>query len=51
MIPEKMQETMKMDGVVAIATLVPDGPHMVNTWNTYLRVSPNGRLFIPRVTQ
>ena len=47
MIPEKMQEIMKMDGVVAIATLGPDGPHMVNTWNTYLRISPDGRLFIP----
>ena len=50
MIPEKMQEIMKMDGVVAIATLGPDGPHMVNTWNTYLRISSDGRLFIPRVT-
>ena len=35
------------DGVVAIATLGPDGPHMVNTWNGYLRISQDGRLFIP----
>jgi hypothetical protein len=47
MISEKMQEIMKLDGVVAIATLGPDGPHMVNTWNTYLRISSDGRLFIP----
>lgn len=47
MIPEKMQEVMKKDGVVAIATLGPDGPHMVNTWNSYLRISQDGRLFIP----
>jgi hypothetical protein len=47
MIPEKLQEIMKTDGVVAIATLGADGPHMVNTWNTYLRISPDGRLFIP----
>jgi len=47
MIPEKLHEIMKKDGVVAIATLGTDGPHMVNTWNTYLKVSQDGRLFIP----
>ena len=47
MIPEKLQEIMKKDGVVAIATLGPDGPHLVNTWNSYLRISEDERLFIP----
>ena len=47
MIAEKLLEIMKKDGVVAIATLGPDGPHMVNTWNSYLKVSQDGRLFIP----
>jgi len=47
MIPEKLQEIMSKDGVVAIATLGPDGPHLVNTWNSYLRISPEGRLLIP----
>ena len=47
MIAEKLQEIMKKDGVVAIATLGPDGPHMVNTWNSYLRISQDERLFIP----
>lgn len=46
-IPEKLQEIMQKDGVVAIATLGADGPHMVNTWNSYLRISQDGRLFIP----
>ena len=46
-IPEKLLEVLKRDGVVAIATLGPDGPHMVNTWNTYIRVSEDGRLLIP----
>jgi len=46
-IPEKLLEVLKKDGVVAIATLGPDGPHMVNTWNTYIRVSKDGRLLIP----
>lgn len=47
MIPEKLQEIMKKDGIVAIATLGSDGPHMVNTWNSYLRISEDGRIFIP----
>jgi len=47
MIPEKLQEILTKDGVVAIATLGKDGPHMVNTWNSYIRVSPEGRLLIP----
>jgi hypothetical protein len=47
MIPEKLLEVMKQDGVVAIATLGKDGPHMVNTWNSYIKISPEGRLLIP----
>ena len=47
MLPEKLQEIMKQDGVVAIATLGQDGPHMVNTWNSYIRVTEDGRLLIP----
>ena len=47
MIPEKLLEILKQDGVVAIATLGKDGPHMVNTWNRYIRISSDERLFIP----
>ena len=47
MIPEKLLKIMKQDGVVAIATLGPDGPHLVNTWNSYLKISADGRMFIP----
>jgi len=47
MIPEKLLEVLKHDGVVAIATLGQDGPHMVNTWNNYVRISEDGRLLIP----
>ena len=47
MIPETLQKIMTQDGVVAIATLGPDGPHMVNTWNSYLKMAQDGRLFIP----
>ncbi len=47
MIPEKLLEVLKQDGVVAIATLGQDGPHMVNTWNIYIRITADGRLLIP----
>jgi predicted pyridoxine 5'-phosphate oxidase superfamily flavin-nucleotide-binding protein len=47
MIAETLKQIMTKDGVVALATLGPDGPHMVNTWNTYLRISQDERLFIP----
>ena len=38
---------MKKDGVVSIATLGLNGPHLVNTWNSYLKIAEDGRLFIP----
>jgi len=47
MIPEKLREVLKEDGVVAIATLGEEGPHLVNTWNSYIRISSDGRLLIP----
>jgi len=46
-IPEKMLEVLKHDGVVAIATLGQDGPHMVNTWNSYIRITDDERILIP----
>lgn len=46
-IPETLLEVLKQDGVVAIATLGQDGPHMVNTWNSYIRVTEDGRFLIP----
>ena len=47
MIPEKLLEILKKDGIVAIATLGRDGPHLVNTWTGYVRISADGRLLIP----
>jgi len=46
-IPEKMLEVLHCDGVVAIATLGPEEPHLVNTWNSYIQISEDGRLLIP----
>jgi len=47
MIPEKLTEVLKHDGVVAIATMGQDGPHMVNTWNSYVRITNDERILIP----
>ncbi|MBJ6725557.1 pyridoxamine 5'-phosphate oxidase family protein [Geomesophilobacter sediminis] len=47
MIPEKLLEVLKHDGVVAIATQGTDGPHLVNTWNSYVRFTDDGRMLIP----
>lgn len=47
MLPEKLIEVLKQDGVVAIATLGQDGPHMVNTWNSYIRMTDDERMVIP----
>lgn len=46
-VPQTLSDIMKQDGVAAIATLGSDGPHLVNTWNSYIKISPDGRLFIP----
>lgn len=46
-LPETLLEVLKQDGVVAIGTVGPEGPHMVNTWNQYIRISEEGRLLIP----
>lgn len=47
MFSEKLREVMKRPGVVAIATQGEDGPHLVNTWNSYLQVAGDNRLLIP----
>lgn len=47
MLAEKLLEILKQDGIVAIATLGEDGPHLVNTWNSYVRVTADDRLLIP----
>ncbi|WP_243371749.1 pyridoxamine 5'-phosphate oxidase family protein [Geotalea sp. SG265] len=47
MIPEKMLQVLKHEGVVAIATQGDGGPHLVNTWNSYLQITQDGKLLIP----
>lgn len=43
---EKLYEVIKHEGVVAIVSSGNDGPHIVNTWNSYV-VIENNKMFIP----
>lgn len=49
MLSEKLLEVLShpSDGEVAIVTQGIDGPHVVNTWNSYVNISHNGSLLIP----
>lgn len=47
MLAEKLLEVLTHEGSVAIATLGADGPHMCNTWNSYVTITPDDRLLIP----
>ncbi len=46
MIPEKLPQILEHECVAAIATQGEDGPHLVNTWNTYVQIDGN-TLLIP----
>ncbi|HEX3031727.1 MAG TPA: pyridoxamine 5'-phosphate oxidase family protein [Bacillota bacterium] len=47
MIPEKLSQVLQHEGVVAIVTQGEDGPHVVNTWNSYIQVTSEDSLLIP----
>ncbi len=47
MIPEQLLEVLKHEGVVAIATQGENGPHLVNTWNSYIQTTPDNTFLIP----
>ena len=47
MIPDKMMEVLKCEGVVALVTMGGDDPHLVNTWNSYIQVTQDEHLLIP----
>jgi hypothetical protein len=36
-----------VDSAVSIVTSGDDGPHLVNTWNSYIEVTSNDKLLIP----
>ena len=47
MLTEKFFEVLKKEGVVSIVSWEIDEPHVVNTWNSYLVVTPDERILIP----
>ena len=47
MLSEKFYNVLKNEGVVSIVSWGTDEPHIVNTWNSYLVVTPDERILIP----
>lgn len=49
MLNEKLLDILShpADGAVSIVTAGNDGPHLVNTWNSYIAVTPDDKLLIP----
>lgn len=49
MLNEKLLEVLShpTDGAVTIVTNGDNGPHLVNTWNSYIKVTPDDKLLIP----
>ncbi|MBK1813703.1 pyridoxamine 5'-phosphate oxidase family protein [Clostridium sp. YIM B02505] len=47
MLNEKLLEVISHEGVVAIVTCANNEAHVVNTWNSYLNATEDGRLLIP----
>jgi hypothetical protein len=47
MLTEKFLEVINHEGVVSIVSWGIDEPHVVNTWNSYLVVTPDERILIP----
>ena len=36
-----------VDGAVSIVTYIDEGTHLVNTWNSYITVTPEEKILIP----
>jgi hypothetical protein len=47
MIPDKLLEVLKYEGVASIVTQGEGEPHLVCTWNSYIQVLDNGKLLYP----
>lgn len=46
-LPDTLLQVLRHEGVVAIATQGPEGPHLVNSWNSYLQVAGDGTVLVP----
>lgn len=47
MITEKFLEVLKNEGVVSIVSMGTGEPHIANTWNSYLVITPDEKILIP----
>lgn len=47
MFTEKFFEVINKEGVVSIVSQGATEPHVVNTWNSYLRITSDERILIP----
>ncbi|HAG42624.1 MAG TPA: FMN-binding protein [Clostridium sp.] len=47
MLNEKLLEVISHEGVVAIVSWSNNEAHVVNTWNSYINATEDGRLLIP----
>ncbi len=47
MIPEKLVEVIKHEGVATIGTYADEKIHLSNTWNSYIVITENGKLLYP----
>jgi hypothetical protein len=47
MIPEKMLEVLKNEGVISIVTQGAEGPHVVNSWNSYIAITEDKSMLVP----
>ncbi|QHI70990.1 pyridoxamine 5'-phosphate oxidase family protein [Aminipila terrae] len=47
MLTEKFYDVINKEGVVSIVSWGECEPHIVNTWNSYITVTPDERLLIP----
>jgi hypothetical protein len=47
MFSENFFEVIANEGVVSIVSWGNDEPHVVNTWNSYVNITADGRLLIP----
>lgn len=47
MFTDTFKEVLKHEGVVSITTWAKDNAHVSNTWNSYLVITEQGKIFIP----
>ncbi|HJV46905.1 MAG TPA: pyridoxamine 5'-phosphate oxidase family protein [Bacillota bacterium] len=47
MISEKFLQVLSYEGAAAFVTQGQEEPHLVNTWNSYIQVKGNNKIYFP----